>query len=626
MGRIIVGLLVFTFALLGCLDSFARNIDDQNYLSTESKNLIKKSEEISLYKKAYWKILLHYNGSKSSIKDDVFFLAKDGYKNPQSELKKTIEEFFRTDLVDDRHAICRYPARLKWLTQELQISQNILPKVNCTEFKTYLKNTSASQIDMVFASENVNNLMSMMGHIFFKVSGKKDGRDVAHSLSYFANFADRKISFIFDVIFSGTPGVYILEPYSKKIREYNDGQKRSLWEYKLNFKQEQIDALMFHIWEMKQVNASYNFINHNCGSALLYLLYVAEPKLQEIYSPIDAPLDIVKNLSEKNYITNITVLPSDNYKFKMLESNFLRLDKKIMKDFLNDGDEKIFDSYQSLQQKSNVLYGLETVLNYKLVNKNIEQEKYNSLYKKIRKISAELPENNLIYDIKNPLKKSNSSLFTLGYKNQGRDNQGADDIINLGFYPVYNNFNGNNSEYFNEFELQLANFEGNYYSNSNKFRFNNFDLIKIKNVIPYDSLIKGLSGGFKINFERERFDSQSNKMFPNLTFGAGVAENFSKNIIIYSLLNFGYSYFQNNNVGYTNPEIGLILKEGKYGKMNAKYTKYFSSNDYKYREIVALDQTFFLLENHDVMFSAKYIKSDLQKGFNVLNVEYQYHF
>ena len=76
--------------------------------------------------------------------------------------------------------------------------------------------------------------------------------------------------------------------------------------------------------------------------------------------------------------------------------------------------------------------------------------------------------------VKNPLKKSNSSRLTLGYKNQGYDKN----LINFGFYPVYNSINGDNSQYFNEFDLQLMNLEGGYYTDLNRARLDNFDLVK----------------------------------------------------------------------------------------------------------------------------------------------------
>lgn len=588
-------------------------------------SFIEKSKKLSLHEKPYWKILLHYNGDESSIIDDHFFFTKDGYKNPESELNQTIKEFFRTDIaLDDNHPICKYPARLKWIKQELNISSNALPKANCDAFKTYLKKTSPHDISIIFASENVNNLMSMMGHIFLKISGIRDGVEVSHSLGYFANYsAVNTPAFIFGAIFSGAPGVYILEPYHKKLAEYNDHQKRSVWEYKLKFTQDQIDNLALHIWEMKRVNAKYNFITHNCGSALLYLLYIADPKLQKIYNPLDAPIDIIKNLNDINYIKNIDVFPADNYKFRMISNNFSSNDRKIIKEFLADGNIVHFNKLNSSQEKSNVLYGAKTILNYKLANKDLSRENYDLLYKKIEPIAENLPPNNLLYYVKNPLNKSKSSRLSLGYKNQGNDKN----VVNFGFYPVYNNLNGNNSEYFNEFELQLMNLEGNYYTEHKKVRIDNIDLIKIKNIISYDSLINGLSGSFKINMERERFDSKSNKMFPNLNFGIGIGEEFfGKNILLYSMINFGYSHFQSHDIAYSNPEAGIIFKENKFGKLTSKYTKYFSSNSYKYHEIIALDQTFFVKENNDIVLSFKNNKSGIEKNFRTISLEYQYHF
>lgn len=585
---------------------------------------IRESNKIYLSYSEEWKLLLHYHGDTSSIKDDYFFLSKEGRTNPQSELDKTIEEFFRVDLpLDDNHPICRYPARLKFITKKLNIDLESLPKPNCSNFKTYLKNTSAQKVSIVFASENINNLMSMMGHIFIKISGNKHGKPVNHALGYFANFSqDNPISFVFNALFSGTSGVYLLEPYNKKLREYNDDQKRSIWEYELLLNQDRIDMLMLHIWELKRVNAKYNFITHNCGSALLYLLYVVDPSLQKIYSTTDAPIDIIKNLERINYIKSIELYPSDSYRFRMISDNLNSIDRKNILSFIKTGEEFLFNDYQP-QQKSNILEATRIALDYKLINKNLDQKNYDLLRKKIEEINKPLPKNNLSLKVKNPLQKSDSSRFTFGYNNAGKNRN----MVSFGFYPVYNSINDNNSEYFNEFELQLANIEGGYYTDRDIMRINNIDLIKMKNIIPYDSIVNGISGSFKMNFERERFDYKSNRMFPNINFGAGFSKNiFTESVIVYSMANAGYSYFRNKDITYANPEIGFIIKEGNFGKLNAKYTKFFSSDSYKYKNISSIDQSLFIKENDSFLLSYKIIDSDIIKSFHSLSLEFQHHF
>ena len=69
----------------------------------------------------------------------------------------------------------------------------------------------------------------------------------------------------------------------------------------------------------------------------------------------------------------------------------------------------------------------------------------------------------------------------------------------------------------NEYEeLGLNDLNNIGYVDNNKMRLDSLDIIKIKNIVPYESLIGGLSGAFKLNFERERFDAKSNKIFPNI--------------------------------------------------------------------------------------------------------------
>jgi hypothetical protein len=115
-------------------------------------------------------------------------------------------------------------------------------------------------------------------------------------------------------------------------------------------------------------------------------------------------------------------------------------------------------------------------------------------------------------------------------------------------------------------------------------------------------------------------------MFPNLNFGAGFAKEIvNEKAIIYSMASFGYSHFRSKDVGYSNPEIGVIIREGSVGKLNAKYVKYLTSNSYKYNSVMSFEQSFFLQEGN-LVFSYKIIDSDIEKSFKAISLEYQYHF
>lgn len=583
--------------------------------------IIKLSDQILLSEDDEWRSLLHFNGDTSSIDDDYFFLTKTGNKNPKQELDKTIEEITKINAdMGDSNIQCRYPARLELIVRKLNLDPKKLSKPSCKELDNYLTNTSPKEISIVFASENVNNLMSMMGHIFLKISGEKNGQNVEHALGYFANFSQQNpIRFIYNALFSGTSGAYLLEPYKKKLYWYNIEQKRSLWEFKLNLSEDQVKRLTLHIWEMKRANAKYNFVTHNCGSALMYLIYVVEPNLKKLQSNTDAPIDLIKNLQEYGLIQDAELSPSDGYKFRMLSHNLTVSDRNKILDFIeNESTDYLADS----NKKNLLIEAAKTATDYKFNNNKISLEKYERLLSKLNYIDTKQNINNLT-KTRNPLSKSKSSKITLGYKNQSN----RLDNLNFGYYPVYNSINDNNSGYFNEFELQLANIEGGYYLDKEKIMIDNFDLIKMKNFVPFDSIVDGISGSFRVNAERERFDTKTNKMFPNLNIGGGLARNLlDERIMIYGTIGGGYSYFSGNDVAYLNPEAGLILKNGNFGKTYLKYSKFNSSNPYKYKRIKSIDQTVFISQNDSIKISYSATESDIEKSLKSASISYCKHF
>src|SRR5690606_22828975 len=76
----------------------------------------------------YWLALGHYRADgwlekkqRSFIRDARFFLSSSGRYDPLAELTATIhavDQLLTGDV--DQHPVCRFPARYRWLSQQLQ--------------------------------------------------------------------------------------------------------------------------------------------------------------------------------------------------------------------------------------------------------------------------------------------------------------------------------------------------------------------------------------------------------------------------------------------------------------------------------------------------------------------------
>lgn len=565
---------------------------------------VSDKEVTQIAKDPYWQRLLHYQDGESIVGSKGFFLSKEGKINPELEIKKTIESFFDPNLsLKDDHAICRFPARLRWLQKKLKFSSAVLPKVKCKDFDEFKNKVVADNIDIIFAAENPNSIVSMMGHIFLKLSGKKKGGTIEHSLGYFAKFSKTMpVGSALMSIYPGIEGLYVLEPYRKRMGNYNDKQMRSIWEYRINLSKSQITDLLYHVWELKEIDVRYQFAGHNCGSALVYLLGIADIDIVANYDVglSDAPVDIIKNLDNFGYIEKVDLVPSDTYLMRMIEGNFSKNQKNKIINFVKTGDLDLMNVGN--KDKSQIIYAAEVFLDAKLLNDDIAQDRYDYLRRSLDKMSLNLPKNNLKYRIKNPLNKKNSSRINISYGDQG--DYGS--VINFGYYPVYNDLISDNSHYFNEIELGLANIEGRYYVDDEKLHVESFDFIKMKNLVPNTKLSGGISTAFKMNLERETLASNSGKMFFDSQLQFGLMKQFvMQNLKLYSLVGGGYSSFNSENVFYAKPEIGAIYIWPKsIGKLNLNYSKFLANHDYKYRDILAVTQSFYI--DKDINIAARY--------------------
>ncbi|MCY1497741.1 hypothetical protein D9M68_317120 [compost metagenome] len=120
----------------------------------------------------YWIALGHYQparlgGWTSFVDDPDFFLAPDGAEHPQAELAATLEALYAPPGLGDRHAQCVYPARTRWLRDQLQLDD--LPQVECPEFQTWYRDINPHSAVLVFPAAYLNSPSSMFGHTLLRI-------------------------------------------------------------------------------------------------------------------------------------------------------------------------------------------------------------------------------------------------------------------------------------------------------------------------------------------------------------------------------------------------------------------------------------------------------------------------
>lgn len=219
-----------------------------------------------------WHRLLLYNQGKSDIQHAQFFLSKntEGKISPNNELIATLSAWEQ-----GREVACRFPARLHFLKQALNIDK-ALP--DCPEFQVWYDGMNVAHLSLVFADEHPNNLAAGFGHAFIKVN-KKVGEPIA--INYTPNYPPTEIGAVgaYRSLMGQYVGVMEILPFTQKEQDYLVENKRDLWQFELELLQEEINQIVRHLWEVKDMSRPYFLTHDNCATEIVRLVDLVRPKL-----------------------------------------------------------------------------------------------------------------------------------------------------------------------------------------------------------------------------------------------------------------------------------------------------------------------------------------------------------
>ena len=269
----------------------------------------------------YWIAIGHYESGKlggwrSYVDDQRFFLAADGAHHPDRELRATLDALYAPASLGDKHAQCVFPARTRWLREQLQLTD--LPQPDCQEYEKWYQDVSPDSAVLVFPAAYLNSPSSMFGHTLLRIDQAAAKRDETSLLSYAINFgayvegSDNSILYAWKGLMGGYPGLFAMVPYQEKLSEYRSLENRDLWEYQLNLTPEETGRMVEHVWELKQIQFDYFFFDENCSYRLLELLQVARPGLDLTSQfPLTAiPTDTVKAVKQAGLVESTRYRPS----------------------------------------------------------------------------------------------------------------------------------------------------------------------------------------------------------------------------------------------------------------------------------------------------------------------------
>jgi hypothetical protein len=353
----------------------------QNTYSQVPENINKLIADKKINSQRAWKKLLHieknvFGLAKSQITDPKFFLSNKNSYREMSEVEATLLSFQeplkayekwieppikrlivpgQDKIIDhSQHPICRFPARLKFLKEQLHGVPDFwksLPKPECVFQRIFLEALSPQSVSFVFSSYYADSPGSAFGHTFFRfnrfnhLGGRQELLD--YGVGYAANVTvSNGALYALLGLVGGFTGTWTNVPYYYKVREYNDFESRDLWSYDLNLTPDEVQMLAYHMWEIGDHYYTYYFFTQNCAYHMLTALEAAAPRLSvsdKVPFLYVIPADSIKALfHEKNLVSNVSFRPSQRMVFL----------KRF--DALSDSVKKSFVTYASGSNPENL--------------------------------------------------------------------------------------------------------------------------------------------------------------------------------------------------------------------------------------------------------------------------------
>lgn len=224
---------------------------------------------------------------------------------------------------EDNHALCRFPARRRWLDSQLHFESALMAPAKCPKLDRYVAEMDAESATFVYASNFLDNPASAFGHTFLRI-GKRtppgppvpgmsaDARD--HGIDYTAaTDTDNPVLYAFKGIAGLFPGTFRFRTYDVMLRDYAGYEARDLWEYELALTRDEVDQLVLHLWELALTRIDYFYLTENCSYQIVAAIEAAAPRL-DLLDRVKInvlPIDTVKAVADNpGLVRNVTYRPS----------------------------------------------------------------------------------------------------------------------------------------------------------------------------------------------------------------------------------------------------------------------------------------------------------------------------
>ncbi|PVZ68261.1 lipoprotein N-acyltransferase Lnb domain-containing protein [Pelagibaculum spongiae] len=560
VSRIMGSLLASLFFILILASSAQANFD------------FSESELDKVSNSPQWKALLHLRNNQLQIHDSKFILSSNVF-SPLNELKKTIHL-----LKSQPEYRCRFTGRDYFLNQTFP-NRWPINKELCPSYVEFKNKAPADDISIIFASENLTQPSSIMGHTMMSLEGiNEQGFQVDHAISFFTDIDTKDFTkFLWGSLVSGKKGYFTNQPFSEVQKHYSIYEQRNLWKFYLNFSTEQKILIHRHLWELKQSKIDYLFDRHNCATIIQDILAVAYPEIDNGDLWV-SPIDVAKSADRNGLIKHKKLYPSSKWKVRFLEEFTTNTNQNKVLKWLDNPDNSL--SMSTIGQDYVTKELARSVNRFQFESEQISIDKW-----KYRNNNLNFSDNDdeKLIDIsryRSPLEVPDDVQLGFGWR---KDAEGH--WLTARWLPASHRISDNNRQYFSENELKILEFELSINPAKEKLRLDQLQIYSVKALNPYSRFSGGISGQFSFGFQQIYTDDLTSSLGFDLNGGVGLARKFGRDIGSYFMLSAGTNLqFDEQNL-YIEPEIGFFVYEVFDMKTNFSFKRKYQSGERVYNSI-----------------------------------------
>lgn len=627
--------LHFTITILYLLLFWPLSLHAQ-IASTERQTVyIQKARDLQLWKDTEWLNLLHSNlelgGYVSQVDDDQFFYAEDGKTNPETELLATIKHLFVETEDQNQQTQCRFVARTAWLSEKLGIEPSQLPEVHCSDYIEWRKLTQADSVSMIFPAYHLNSPSSMFGHTLLRLDNSSDTQ--SEWISFAVNFGadvdpdDNSLFYAYQGLAGGYPGLFITEPYFKKIQEYNRIEHRDIWEYRLNLTPQETEHMIKHLWEVKTINFDYYFFDENCSYRLLELLEVARPgiELTDEFVLTAIPVDTVRAIEEAGLIESHSYRPAQVTEIQHMLSEIPEQQQEIalrLSQDINTVDTKDFNQLTTEEQKTVIDIAFK-YLRYESTGKERDPTIAKHSFKLLQQMNSYPADIKTIDKVPEPYppEEGHRSKRVSVAVGERLENAYAEFGFKMSFHDLEDNIRG----FLQGAQINIGSIKLRAEDNVG-LRLYQLDFVDIFSLTPRNDFFDPLSWKIYTGFERQ-LTSGKDQLVYHVTGGAGGTWKIIKDHQFYALAIARLEI--NKQLKNTfEPAIGFtsgFLSHFDHTTAHLQFSgEQFEDDIYRLR--IQYIQNIVLETNHSLKLTAKYQWQEDDTEFSDINLNYQYYF